>query len=273
MEQRGNVRRAVVLAAGRASRMREPDAAIRLDAAQEAAADAGRKAMMPISGDRPFLDYLLSSLADAGITEVCLVVPPESGEIRRRYRGTTRLSVAFAAQPEPGGTADALLAAEEFVGREEFLALNGDNYYPPSAYRGLQDLGGPGLPVFERKRLLGLSNIPVLRIAQYAIVEISDGYLEKIVEKPGEAAIPEASERILVSMNLWRFRPSILEACRRVALSTRGERELPQAVQLAIGERRERFRAVFCGEGVLDLSTRGDIASVAERLRDVEVRL
>ena len=68
-------------------------------------------------------------------------------------------------------------------------------------------------------------------------------------------------------MNLWRFSPSIFEACRRVPDLARGERELPQAVDFGIRELGLRFRAVPCEEGVLDLSTRGDIAAVAERLR------
>ena len=55
-------------------------------------------------------------------------------------------------------------------------------------------------------------------------------------------------------------------------ISARGERELPQAVDFGIRELGLRFRAVPCGDGVLDLSTRGDIAAVAERLRAVEAR-
>ena len=67
--------RAVILAGGRGTRMQKPDAAAALSPAQAAAADEGSKGMMPIHG-RPFLDYVLSSLAEAGIEEVCLVTPP-----------------------------------------------------------------------------------------------------------------------------------------------------------------------------------------------------
>jgi glucose-1-phosphate thymidylyltransferase len=73
-------------------------------------------------------------------------------------------------------------------------------------------------------------------------------------------------------MNLWRFSPSIFEACRRVPRSARGEFELPRAVAFGIREMGLRFRAVPCDEGVLDLSTRGDIAAVAQRLRGIEAR-
>jgi dTDP-glucose pyrophosphorylase len=66
---------AAILARGLGSRMRRSDAGVALDAAQEATADAGLKGMIPI--DRPFLDYVISALADAGITTVVLVIGPD----------------------------------------------------------------------------------------------------------------------------------------------------------------------------------------------------
>jgi glucose-1-phosphate thymidylyltransferase len=58
-----------------------------------------------------------------------------------------------------------------------------------------------------------------------------------------------------------------------VPLSARGERELTDAVRLARHETGTRFRVVRMRAGVLDLSSRGDIASVASRLANVEVSL
>src|SRR5262249_23639655 len=108
------VTRAVVLARGLGTRMKQAD--VRLDAAQTEAADRGIKAMMPIGpGGRPFLDFLLSALADAGYTEVCLIVAPDHDAIREHYRSITRLRLTFAVQAEPRGTADAVLAAESFA--------------------------------------------------------------------------------------------------------------------------------------------------------------
>jgi glucose-1-phosphate thymidylyltransferase len=74
-------------------------------------------------------------------------------------------------------------------------------------------------------------------------------------------------------MNLWSFTPVIYEACRRVQPSVRGELELQDAVRIAISELGEPFRVLESREGVLDLSTRGDIESVARVLRDRPVSL
>ncbi len=150
--------------------------------------------------------------------------------------------------------------------------MNSDNVYSVSACRALVALGEPGLPVFERDRLLAASNFTRERVDAFAVLEVgADGYLRGIVEKaPGAAAGPAP---VLLSMNLWRFSPAIFEACRGVPLSARGERELPQAVGWAIAHRGEHFRAVPCEDGVLDLSTRADVAAVEARLSGVEPSL
>ena len=55
--------KAVILARGLGKRMRQADEHASLDPKQAAVADQGIKAMIPIG--RPFLDYVLSALADA----------------------------------------------------------------------------------------------------------------------------------------------------------------------------------------------------------------
>jgi glucose-1-phosphate thymidylyltransferase len=259
---------AVVLAGGLGSRMRRDDAGAALDAAQHAAAARGLKAMIPDARGRPFLDHILSSLADAGIGEVCLVVPPHHDEIREWYRAhpTTRVQLAFVVQETPLGTANALLAAESWLAGRDFITLNADNLYPVEAISALVTLGTPGLVAFDPITLVGRSNIEVERIAAFAILDLdADGRLARIIEKPTEAERAAAGEQPWVSMNIWRLDATIFAACRDVPASTRGEFELPQAVQLAI-TRGATFRAVPMSAGVLDLSRRGDVAAVAERL-------
>ncbi len=262
--------RAVILAGGLGTRLRRPGAAARLDAAQAAAADRGLKALVPIGG-RPFLDYGLSGLADAGVSEAVLVIGPASAAIREHYAKNppSRIRLSFAEQREPRGSADALLAAEPLVdaGGTDFLAMNSDDLYPPSALRGLIELGRPGLPVFSGAALLAHGNFPPERLARFATLEIgANGELRRIVEKPGGAAAGAPSGDSWYSMNLWRFSPAIFEPCRRVPLSTRGEKELPQAVGFGIAALGLSFRTFPCAEGVIDLSTRDDVEGVAARL-------
>jgi glucose-1-phosphate thymidylyltransferase len=267
--------KAVILARGLGKRMRQADDHASLDAKQAAVADQGIKAMIPIG--RPFLDYVLSALADADCRDVCLVIGPEHTAIREYYERPGllhRVRVSFAIQERPLGTADAVLAAESFVGDDRFLVMNADNYYPVAAYAALRDLGEPGLAAFGRDALLADGHIASERIMKFALLDIdADGYLRRIIEKPDVEAARAMGSTARVSMNLWCFDTGIFEPCRTVAPSSRGELELPVAVQHAIDAYGRRFRAVPIDAPVLDLSSRADIAAVANALASVDVRL
>jgi glucose-1-phosphate thymidylyltransferase len=264
-------RKAVVLARGLGKRMRREDGTA-LDRAQSSVAETGVKAMIPIG--RPFLDYVLSALADAGYEEACLVIGPEHGAVRDYYTIESpprRIRVAFAIQERPQGTADAVVSAEPFAAGENFLVINSDNYYPVPVLRELRLLSEPGTALFRRATLLAESNIEPERIASYAVCTVgADGYLTGIREKPDEAALAAAGPDPLISMNCWRFGPSIFEPCRSTPLSPRGEKELPRAVHDAVTRQGLRLRVIRARGGVLDLSRRADVVSVAARLRDVE---
>ncbi len=268
------ITRAVILARGLGTRMRRDDDAATLDAGQAEAARRGMKGMIPI--DRPFLDYVISALADAGIRDVCLVIGPEHDAIRAHYATTefTRVRMAFAVQVEALGTADAVGAARECTGGEPFLVLNSDNYYPVEAYRALRSVEGSGLVGFDYETLVKDSNIPPERVRRFALVErTADGALRTLIEKPDDATFDRLIATSLVSMNLWSFTPVIFEACARVTPSERGELELQDAVRIAREELGERFSVVPFSGGVLDLSSRADIPAVARALRGIEVRL
>lgn len=263
--------RAVVLARGLGSRMRAPDAGAAMTPEQERAANAGAKAMMPLNG-RPFLDYVLSSLADAGIRDAALVVAPDHAAIREYYTSLmppSRLRVSFVVQPEALGTANAVLAAESWTAGEPFLVMNADNLYPAEALRQLAALETPGLPAFDPADLVALGNIPAERIRAFALIRTDGrGRLTGIVEKPDASAFAAPREPLQVSMNLWRFDARIFEACRQVPRSARGEFELPEAVGLAVRQGMA-FTVFPAAGGVLDLSTRGDAAEVGRRLRQI----
>jgi len=267
--------KAVILARGLGTRMRQQDPQAGLSARQAEVAATGVKALIPI--DRPFLDYVLSALADAGYRRVCLVVGPEHGELRRYYGEALqyqRLELGFAIQEQPLGTADAVAAAEGFAAGDPFLVINSDNYYPAEALGALRHLPGPGLAAFSRTGMLAGGNIPPERLSRFALVEAdAEGCLRRIIEKPDPALLESLPEPVAVSMNCWRFDAGIFPACRAVKPSPRGELELPDAVQHAAGVLGQRFRVLYFDEAVLDLSNRADVGPVAARLAGREVKL
>ncbi len=255
--------------------MRKEESGLELGPEQERMAAAGIKALIPVG--RPFLDYVLSSLADSGYRRACLVIGPEHDELRRYYSETVsikRLQIEFAVQEEPLGTANAVAAAENFVAGSSFLALNSDNYYPVESLKALRQLCGPGLAVFDRRTMVEKSNISEERLTRFAIVDIdSDSYMSRIIEKPEPGLFDLPSNPNWVSMNCWRFEPEIFMACNAISPSSRGELEITDAVQYSIDELGQRFRALCFAAPVLDLSSREDIAPIKKHLAGQNVHL
>lgn len=267
---------ALILAGGLGTRMRRamPGDASALTREQQAAADAGAKGMIPFG--RPFLDYVISALADAGIIKVVILTPPHAEQIRSYFSEIARpqrVRVDFATQDSPRGTADAVRSARDALGAEPFLVLNSDNYYPVDAYRELAAVGGAGLVAFDAETLIRESGIERERVLRYALLDVDEqGLLRAVYEKPSpDHPLAQRAER-WVSMNLWSFTSRIFEACDRVQPSARGELEIQDAVTIAMNELGEQFRVITMRAGVLDLSSRADVRLIAERLASIDAR-
>jgi glucose-1-phosphate thymidylyltransferase len=268
----------VILARGLGKRMRKSDENTKLGADQAAVADIGLKAMIPMaSGNgRPFLDYQLSALADAGMRDVCLVIGPEHGAVRDHYErvaAPTRIKIQFAVQEQALGTANAVLSAEAFAGDDMFAVINSDNFYPADALSALHDFSEPAIVGFDRDALVKRGNVSAERTARFGALDIdSEGYLRRILVSPTEEML-ESGSPIYSSMNCFLFTKEIFRACREVPVSARGEYELPQAVHYAIDRGWMRFKVVRIAAPVLDMSSRGDIGTVADHLKGMQVWL
>lgn len=260
---------AVVLAGGRGRRLQTSDAsALKTDAERRAAAH-GFKVLMPVGSGRLLVDVVLARLAEAGVTDVVLVVPPDHAALAAHLDAhpTHDQRVRLAVQPVANGTAGAVAAAAPRVTASACLVVNGDNLYPVAALRALAGLDHCALAGFTRASLEADSGFPPERVAAFAIVEHdADGWLTGMREKPPVEAIAATTR---VSMNLWRMDQAMLAACADVAPSPRGEHELPDAVMLAVA-RGTRVRVVPVSGAVLDLTTAADVAVLTRALAPQE---
>lgn len=265
--------KAVILAGGMGKRMRKQDQAADLTEDQTRVASTGVKAMIPI--DRPFLDYVLTVLADAGYKRVCLVIGPDHDNVRDYYNNQApakRVAIEYAVQVKPLGTANAVASAESFVAGDPFLMINSDNHYPLDAVRALREIDGPGLAGFERQALIDKSNIPADRVLKFAAAQIDGaGYLRRVIEKPTEQQLRALGDEVYLSMNCWRFTSRIFDACRKITPSPRGELEVTDAAQYCIDHLGEQFKVIRSDSPVLDLSSRQDVAPVTKLLAGTEV--
>lgn len=255
------INKAVILARGLGKRMRAENESAQLNDKQAEIASQGIKALMPILGDKTLLDFIFESLSAAGFTQFCLVIGNEHQAIRD-YCKNLKYKISFAIQEKPLGTANAVLASENFIENEHFLVVNSDNLYPVNDLESLRKLNSAGLIAFDKQSLISKSNIDEEKIKKFAVLSFDENdNLTKIIEKP-----EKTEKEAFISMNAWTFSPKIFEACRNIFPSLRGEYELADAVNFAIENFDEKFKAVYSNKGVLDLSSREDIKSVVRTL-------
>src|SRR5579884_4381164 len=87
------------------------------------------KQLVPVA-NKPVLFYGIEAMAEAGITEVGIIIAPETGEEIRNAAGDgSRFGVrlTYIVQDEPLGLAHAVLTAEPFLGDSAFVMYLGDN--------------------------------------------------------------------------------------------------------------------------------------------------
>jgi dTDP-glucose pyrophosphorylase/histidinol phosphatase-like enzyme len=112
------IRQAVILAGGKGTRLGEITRAV-------------PKPMLPIAGDRPFLDYLLEMIERHGYRDIVLLAGYLGEALEAAYDGRRIGKAAVRVvmrEPAPLGTAGALTAAREALD-PRFLLMNGDAFF------------------------------------------------------------------------------------------------------------------------------------------------
>src|SRR5512139_3041057 len=86
------------------------------------------KQLVPVA-NKPVLFYGIEAMAEAGITEVGIVVGDTAAEIRAAVGDGSRwgLHVTYIEQDAPRGLAHAVLISQPYLGAEPFVMYLGDN--------------------------------------------------------------------------------------------------------------------------------------------------
>lgn len=200
------ITKAVILCAGEGTRLRP-------------LTSLSPKHLMPVAG-KPLLDWILVDLVAAGIKEVGLVVGPYSQAIKEYVWEGSRwgLTATYLTQTEPHGLADAVNTAREFVGQESFMVYLGDSVLEADLTEFLDR--------FEEEQADGAVLVKeVDDPRQYGVVEMQEGAVVRLVEKP---AHPPSN---LAIVGVYAFTPRIFKAIDCIQPSARGEYEITDAIQ------------------------------------------
>ncbi|MGY8940717.1 MAG: copper homeostasis protein CutC [Flavobacteriales bacterium] len=272
--------RIIILGAGRATRMKkssEQTASHWPDAWRQDALSRPKPMIRVGEEGQPFLQFVLENALGAGFSEATLVVAPsdhvtESFVQEWNERGIgVRMRIALAIQDEPLGTGHAVLVALEqdpLPSQSGFVLCNGDNLPSVRALARLRGVpSGQSLLGYDRMYL----GLPPDRVESFAVIEMQEGRLVSIYEKPDASTINRLHLKgpALVSMNLFRFDAEILMPF-LLALSPhpeRGEKELPSAVQAMI-DSGHGLEVLPIAEPILDMTSLADLEHVSHQLAD-----
>ncbi|HKT82955.1 MAG TPA: glucose-1-phosphate thymidylyltransferase [Solirubrobacterales bacterium] len=188
------------------------------------------KQLVPVA-NKPVLFYGIEALVDAGVTEIGIIIAPETGDEIREAAGDGSAfgaEITYIVQDKPAGLAHAVLTAEEFIGGSPFVMYLGDNLLA-DGLRGL-------VSTFREEGPDALILLtPVEDPQSYGVAELDgEGGIVRLIEKPKD---PPSN---LALVGVYLFAPPIFDAARALAPSWRGELEITEAIQSLI----EQGRAV-----------------------------
>ena len=138
------------------------------------------KPMAPI-GNKPFLEYLVLQLKQWGITDIIFSIGYK-GEIIKSYfndSGKWGVTIEYSEEDVPLGTGGAVKKAENIIGSDSFLVLNGDSFCPVNLAE-LMDFH------IQKKALVSVVMVESTNTADYGRITLDDrSRIVRFEEKAG----------------------------------------------------------------------------------------
>jgi len=202
------IEKAVILAAGRGTRMRELTAEL-------------PKPMIEVHG-KPVLQHIIEGLRDARIDQLLLIIGYRADAVRDFFGDGSRYNIAiqYATQTVQDGTGRVVDLARDFVGNGPFILAYGDILVDPANYNRVVDLPNDVEAILTVTRGEDVSKGGAVFVNdEMELVDLREK------PRPGEPTSP------WYNAGLYAFRPSIFDFAAKLKPSPRGEYELTDAIR------------------------------------------
>jgi glucose-1-phosphate thymidylyltransferase len=221
------------------------------------------KQLMPVY-DKPMIYYPLSVLILAGIREIMIITTPQDQAAFQALLGDGSdlgLTLHYAAQPHPGGLAQAYHIGADFVGTDPSALILGDNIFYG---HGLTELVGAAVARDSGATVFGYY---VQDPTAYGVVSFDkDGRAETIEEKP---TAPKSNYAVT---GLYFYDGTAVERAANLAPSPRGELEITDLNRLYLEAGELNVELMGRGYAWLDTGTHGSLIDAANYVRITEER-
>lgn len=213
--------KAVILAAGKGTRMRELTADV-------------PKPMLKVHG-KPILEHIITGLIGTGIREFCIITGWRAEVVEEYFGDGSRwgVSIRYARQVVQDGTGKAPELAKDFVGNDTFLLTYGDILVKPETYQQMRDR-------FAAGKFSGLLTVTQGQDVTKGGLNFFDSAfrLTKLVEKPNAQQLEQLradgwlkpGQPVWYNAGIYIFEAVVFDFTARLQKSPRGEYELTDAI-------------------------------------------
>ncbi|GLQ20967.1 glucose-1-phosphate thymidylyltransferase [Algimonas porphyrae] len=244
------IRKGIILAGGTGSRLHPSTISV-------------SKQLMPVF-DKPMIYYPLSTLMQAGLSEIMVITTPHDRAAFEHLLGDGRrwgMSITYASQPSPDGLAQALIIAEDFLEGGPSALILGDNLFFGAGFNRTL------ATAMQRREGATIFGYHVKDPSAYGVVGFDENKKAvSLVEKPKDPASNYAVT------GLYFYDGDAPSRARQVKPSARGELEITTLNEMYLDDGKLTVELLNEGSTWLDTGTHRSLLQAAQFVAVIQER-